>query len=215
MSLAVKICGINSHPALEAAVKHGAAMIGFVFFPKSPRHVSFEAAAALAARVPPGVQRVGLLVDPADDEIAALLQAVPLDILQLHGKEPPERVAAIRTRFGRETMKAIPVAEAADLDAAEAYLPVTERLLFDAKPPKAMKNALPGGNALAFDWPLLAGRKWRRPWMLAGALTAENLKRAVSVSGAPGIDVSSGVESAPGQKDPQRIKAFLEAANAL
>jgi phosphoribosylanthranilate isomerase len=155
------------------------------------------------------------LVDPSDDFLAELVARVPLELLQLQGKETPKRVAEVTERTGKPVMKAISIAEAADIDAAAAYEPVAERLMFDAKPPPTMKNALPGGNALAFDWQLLAGRRFRRPWMLAGGLSTENLKEAVATSGASAVDVSSGVESAPGVKDPEKIRAFLKAARDL
>ncbi len=215
MPLECKICGVRTPEAVAAAAAGGAAWIGLNFYPPSPRAVTPAEAAALAADAPPGLKTVGLFVDPDDDTLAATLAEVGFDLLQLHGGETPERLAAIRARFGLPVMKAIRVAEAADLEAAAAYQPVADRLLFDAKPPKSMKNALPGGNALAFDWRLLAGRRWARPWMLSGGLDASNLAEAVRISGASAVDVSSGVESAPGIKDPARIAAFLAAASGL
>ncbi|MFZ5790141.1 MAG: phosphoribosylanthranilate isomerase [Pseudomonadota bacterium] len=215
MTLEVKICGITSAAALAAAAEGGAALVGFVFYPKSPRHLTHEAAAALARAVPGHILRVGLVVDQSDDAIGALLGAVSLDMLQLHGSESPERAAAIRARFGKPVMKAIAVAEAADLAAADRYVAVADRLLFDGKPPASMPNALPGGNALPFDWRLLKGRDWPKPWMLAGGLTAENLAEAVTLSGARRVDVSSGVEDRPGQKSPAKIKALLDLARTL
>jgi phosphoribosylanthranilate isomerase len=215
MAIETKICGINSPAAVEAAVKGGADLIGLVFYPPSPRAVTPEQAAQLAGRAPPGVTRVGLFVDPDDDQLAATLAKVPLDLLQLHGAETPRRVAEIRARFARPVMKVIKLAKKADLDAVAAYTGLVDRLMFDAKAPKAAKDALPGGNALAFDWQLLAGRHWPKPWLLAGGLTADNLAEAVRTSGAPGVDVSSGVEDAPGRKSPAKIAAFLAAAKAL
>ncbi|GAB5467736.1 MAG: phosphoribosylanthranilate isomerase [Rhodospirillales bacterium] len=215
MALEVKICGLNEPESLAAAVAGGAAMVGFVFFPRSPRNVTPGEAASLARRVPDGVTKVGLLVDPDDDQVAEVLRLVPLDLLQLHGSETPARVAALGQRFDKPIMKVIKVATRADIDAATAYEPVAQRLLFDAKPPSGMKNALPGGNAVAFDWRLLSGRSWSRPWMLAGALEAANLAEAVESSGARAVDVSSGVESAPGRKDPGLIADFLERARSL
>ena len=215
MALDVKICGIKTPDALDAAVSGGAALVGLNFFARSPRSVGFDVAASLARRMPEGVLKVGLFVDPDDAFLEAALARVPLDLLQLHGHEPPARLAALRARFGRPLMKAIPIAGAEDLAAAEAYLPVADRLLFDAKPPKGRADALPGGNAVAFDWRLMAGRSWPRPWLLAGGLTAENLKEAAQVSGARGLDVSSGVETAPGVKDPAKIARFLEIARGL
>lgn len=215
MAIEVKICGINSASALEAAVKGGAALVSFNFYPPSPRALGPDEAAQLAARVPPGVTRVGVFVDPDDDTLAATLARVPLDLLQLHGSETPKRAAEIGARFERPVMKVIKVARAEDLAPAAAYADVVERLLFDAKAPKGRKDALPGGNAVAFDWQLLAGRSWPRPWMLAGGLHADNLAEAVAATGARQVDVSSGVEDAPGVKSPAKIAAFLAAAKAL
>ncbi|HEX9769733.1 MAG TPA: phosphoribosylanthranilate isomerase [Kiloniellales bacterium] len=215
MAIEAKICGINSPAAVEAAVKGGADLIGLNFYPPSPRAVTLEQAAQLAGRVPPGVTRVGLFVDPDDDQLAATLAKVPLDLLQLHGAETPRRVAEIRARFGRPVMKVIKLASKEDLEAATPYLGLVDRLMFDAKTPKSAKTALPGGNAVAFDWQLLAGRRWPRPWLLAGGLTAKNLAEAVGTTGARGVDVSSGVEDAPGRKSPAKIAAFLAAAKAL
>lgn len=215
MALDAKICGLSTSETLEVAVAAGAAYIGLNFYPPSPRAVTLAQAAALAGRVPERVRRVGLVVDADDAFLVELVRQVPLEILQLHGKETPQRVAEIRALTGREVMKVVSVAEAGDLEAVAAFLPVVDRLLFDAKPPASMKGALPGGNALAFDWQLLAGRSWPRPWMLAGGLTAENLAEAVRLTGARTLDVSSGVESAPGRKDPEKIRAFLSAARGL
>ena len=215
MSVEAKICGINSTEAMEAAITGGAALVGLVFYPPSPRALVPAQAARLATAVPPGIARVGLFVDPDDDLLRAVLAEVALDLVQLHGREPPPRVAEIRARFGKPVMKVIKVATAEDLSAAEPYLPVADRLMFDAKPPRHMKDALPGGNALAFDWRVLAGRRWTRPWMLAGGLDAENLAEAVEITGAQAVDVSSGVEDRPGVKSPAKIAAFLERAKAL
>ena len=206
-----KICGINSPEAMTAAVAGGAAFVGLVFFPPSPRALTPAQAAALAALVPDSVCKVGLFVDPDDDTVAAA--APSLDMLQLHGSEPPARAAALRQRFDRPVMKAIKVATAADLDTAGAYRDAVDWLLFDAAPPP--DAAVPGGNARAFDWSLLAGRRWPKPWMLAGGLDATNVAAAVAASGARCVDVSSGVESARGHKDPALITAFLEAVAAL
>jgi phosphoribosylanthranilate isomerase len=215
MALEAKICGLSTAETLDLAVAEGAALVGFNFFPKSPRYVSIPEAAALARRVRPGVRRVAVLVDPTDDFLAELVARVPLELLQLHGHETPQRVAEVAAKTGKPVMKVISIADAADLDAVAAYEPVAERLMLDAKPPPTMKNALPGGNALAFDWQLLAGRRFRRPWLLAGGLNAENLREAVGTSGARAVDVSSGVESEPGRKDPDKIRAFLKAAREL
>ena len=206
----VKICGIKDADSLRAAAEAGADLVGFVFFPASPRAVTPAEAAALSATVTGGPLRVGLFVDPTDEGLAATLAAIPLDILQLHGEETPERCAAIRARFGRPVMKALGIASPADLDALEAYAPSVDRFLLDAKAPPGAP--LPGGNAAPFDWTLTAGRAIPRPWLLAGGLTPDNVAEAIRVSGAPGVDVSSGVEKARGVKDPARIAAFVRAA---
>ncbi|WP_299623164.1 phosphoribosylanthranilate isomerase [Pelagibius sp.] len=215
MSVDVKICGISTPEAMAAAVEGGAAFVGLVFYPPSPRAVTPEQAAALAAPVPAGVTKTGLLVDADDATIESILKAVPLDLLQLHGGESPERIAAVKARFGLPVMKVVKLRQAGDLEAAAPFLDVADRLLFDAKPPAEMKDALPGGNAVAFDWSILAGRTWALPWMLAGGLTAANIDDAVAVTGAPALDISSGVEDAPGVKNPQKIRDFLTAAKAL
>ena len=214
MSVAVKICGLTGEAAVRAAVAGGAAYVGFVFYPPSPRAVSPARAAALCALVPPGVTRVGLFVDSADDEIRAVLDAMPLDLLQFHGRESPERVAIAKARFARSIMKAIAIASPDDVAAAASFEDSADLLLFDAKPPRR-GDALPGGNGLAFDWRLLAGRRWRRPWMLSGGLTAALLPEAVRVSGAGAVDVSSGVERRPGDKDPAKVSEFLRVAGSL
>ena len=214
MSVAAKICGVSSEDAVAAAVAGSARYIGFVFYPPSPRAVDAAAAARLAAAVPSGILRVGLFVDAGEAAIAAVLDHVPLDLLQFHGGESLERVAAARRRFGRPIIKAVAIAGREDLATAERYQDVADLLLFDARPPRR-PEALPGGNGLAFDWQLLAGRSWRCPWMLSGGLTAELLAEAVRVSGAAIVDVSSGVERRPGDKDPDKIRAFLAAARTL
>jgi phosphoribosylanthranilate isomerase len=215
VSVAAKICGINSPNALKAAVAGGAAFLGFVFYPPSPRALTPRAAATLVEKAPSGVPTVGVFVDPDDATLAATLDAVPLGLLQLHGAETPARVAAIKQRFGRPVIKAIKVGGAQDLAAADAFLDVADWLMFDARPPSDRAGALPGGNALAFDWRLIAGRRWKLPWFLSGGLTADNVAEAVAISGARYVDVSSGVESAPGVKDPAKIAAFLAAVRAL
>lgn len=215
MPVAAKICGLKTPEAVAAAVEGGAAMIGFNFYGHSPRCVDPAMAGRLAALVPSSVRKVGLLVDDSDARIAEILAACDLDLLQLHGHETPERVAEIRARFGKPVIKVIPVSDAADLDRAAAYEDVADYLMFDAKPPKSMANALPGGNAISFDWTLLAGRRFRRPWLLAGGLTADNLIEAARISGAPTLDVSSGVEDRPGEKNVSKIKAFLDAARRV
>jgi phosphoribosylanthranilate isomerase len=205
----VKICGLTDPAGLSAAVTAGARYVGFVFFPRSPRNVTLEQARALVLSVPEGVAKVALVVDPKDAALDALLAQVPVDILQLHGHESPARVAALRARHGLPVMKAVGVADASDLPALADYEQVADQILVDAKPPKDAN--LPGGNGLAFDWRLIAGRDWARPWMLAGGLTPDNVAQAVMLTGARQVDVSSGVESAPGVKDAARIAAFISA----
>jgi phosphoribosylanthranilate isomerase len=215
MAVTAKICGLKTPETVAAAVEGGAGLVGFNFYGRSPRCVDPAAVKALGARVPAAVRKVGLLVDESDVRIAEILSRCDLDLLQLHGHETPERVAAIRARFGKEVIKAIPVSEAADLDRAASYESVADYLMFDAKPPKSMANALPGGNALSFDWTLLAGRRFQVPWLLAGGLTPDNLIDAVRISGAPMVDVSSGVEDRPGEKNVSKIKAFLDASKRI
>lgn len=215
MALEVKICGVNTPETAAAVSAAGARLAGLVFYPKSPRAVTPEQAARVAAAIAPGIAKVGLFVDPEDAQIEAVLKAVPLDLLQLHGEETPERVAALKARFGVPVMKVLKIARAADLEQVTAYSGVADRFLFDARPPKDRRDSLPGGNAVAFDWRILAGRRFPMPWMLAGGLKPENLRQAVEISGATAVDASSGVESSPGVKDPEKIRAFLTAARAL
>ena len=207
----VKICGLRTPADVAAASDAGARYVGFVFFPKSPRHLEILDAAALAAAVPFGVCKVALTVNADDALLDALTQAVPLDMLQLHGSESPERVAQVKARYGLPVMKAIGVAERADLAQLDLYSGVADQLLVDAKPPKGADR--PGGNGLAFDWQLLAGRVWRAPWMLAGGLTPDNVAEAIRRTGARQVDVSSGVESSPGVKDATLIHALVQAAH--
>ena len=209
----VKICGVNDAAGFDAAVAAGADLLGFVFYPPSPRAVTPAEAAALSARHRGGPLRVGLFVDPDDALLAEVLAALPLDLIQLHGEERPERCAAIRARFGLPVMKALGVAVPADLAQLAEYAPAVDRFLLDAKPPPGA--TLPGGNAAAFDWSLVAGQPIPRPWLLAGGLTPDNVAQALRASGAAGVDVSSGVERARGVKDPARIAAFVGAARSL
>jgi phosphoribosylanthranilate isomerase len=213
--VAAKICGLKTPETVKAAVDNGAAFVGFNFFRKTPRYVEPEIAGAIGRAMPAGILKTGLFVDDDDARIAAVLAAVPLDLLQLHGSETPERVAAIKARFGVPIMKVIKVRDAADIVRARDYERVADRLLFDAQPPATMKNAMPGGNAVSFDWTLLQGFRSPLPWMLSGGLTAANLVEAVRESGAPAVDVSSGVEDRPGEKNPSKIKAFLELSRSL
>ena len=215
MAVRAKICGVRQPEILRTAVAHGAAAIGLVFFPRSPRNVGAGEAARLAAAAPRETTVVGLFVDPSDETLEGMLETVRLDLLQLHGGESPARVAEIKRRTGRPVMKAIKVADAADLALAGDYAGIADRLLFDAKAPASGGDFMPGGNALSFDWRILGGRDWPSPWMLSGGLTPENVAEAVRASGAPAVDVSSGVEAAPGVKDPARVAAFLAAVAAL
>jgi len=211
MTVRAKICGLNDAVSVRAAVDGGAAFIGLVFYPPSPRAIAPDEAAALAALAPDGVGKVGLFVDAGDPAIDAVLAKVPLDMLQLHGSETPERASALRARTGLKVMKVIKVAGPADLETVPQWYDAADWLMFDARPPKDMKNALPGGNALAFDWLLLKDWEFPLPWMLAGGLKADNVAEAVRLSGARYVDTSSGVEDKPGVKSPERIRAFLKA----
>jgi phosphoribosylanthranilate isomerase len=213
-AIAAKICGLSEPAGVAAAIAGGAAFLCFVFYRPSPRHVEAARVAELCRAVPRGITRVGLFVDADDSAIAAVLDIAPLDLLQLHGSESPERVAAVKHRFARPVMKALAIAGPDDVAAADAYLGVADRLLFDARPPRH-PGALPGGNGLVFDWRLIAGRDWPLPWMLSGGLTAGNVAEGVRLTGAREVDVSSGVESAPGIKDPAKIAAFLAAVRAI
>ena len=215
MALEVKICGISTPESAAAVSKAGARLAGLNFYPRSPRSMTPEQAARVAAALAPGVAKVGLFVDPEDDLIETVMKSVPLDMLQLHGEETPERVAALKARFERPVMKVLKIARKEDLKQVAAYAGVADRFLFDARPPKDRKDALPGGNAVALDWRILAGQRFPKPWMLAGGLKPENLKQAVEISGAKAVDTASGVESAPGVKDPERIRAFMEVARSL
>lgn len=210
MPALIKICGISSVDALDAAIEARADYFGMVFFPPSPRHVDPHAASALAMRAGDRIGRVGLFVDADDNLIAEGVQAGRLDAIQLHGDETPTRVALIKGRFGLPVWKAIPIASEKDIGAAAAYEDVADLLLFDAKTPR--DAALPGGMGLRFDWGLLERWRGRSGWGLAGGLSPTNVAGAIAETSAPLVDTSSGVESAPGVKDPQRIRAFCEAA---
>lgn len=215
MAVKAKICGLNHPAAIAAAVAGGASHVGFVFYPPSPRSIDPLKAASLAAGIPDGIVKVGLFVDASDEDFARTLAEAKLDMLQLHGDETPRRIKDVRRKFGKPVMKALKVASAADIAAADEYLPVVDWLLFDAKPPPDMKGALPGGNAISFDWSLIAGRGWSKPWMLSGGLNERNLADAVRTTGARTVDVSSGVEDSPGKKNPEKIAAFLKLAASL
>ncbi len=209
MDIRVKICGLKEPAHVAAAAEAGAAYVGFVFFEKSPRNVGIEQARDLAVEAPVGVAKVALTVNADDAFLDKLVDTVPLDMLQLHGRESPERVAEVRARFGLPVMKAIGIADAEDVAKIDTYGAVADQLLVDAKPPKHAD--LPGGNGLSFDWRLVNRKYWPRPWMLAGGLTADNVAEAVKMTGARQLDLSSGVESAPGVKDIGMIRAFMKA----
>ena len=210
MDIRVKICGLTRPEDVAAVAAAGAQYAGFVFFEKSPRNVNIETARGLALEAPVGLAKVALVVDADDAELDAIVGSVPLDMLQLHGHESPARVSEVRARYGLPVMKAVGVAEAEDMAQIALYEEVADQLLIDAKPPKGAD--LPGGNGLAFDWRLLSGRKyWRKPWMLAGGLTPQNVRQAVQMTGARQVDVSSGVEAGPGVKDAGRIAEFVAA----
>jgi phosphoribosylanthranilate isomerase len=209
MTLKAKICGISTPEAVRAALDGKAGWLGFVFFPKSPRNLSLEAAVRLAEPARQRAKTVALLVDPSDSQVEEVARILKPDLIQLHGAEAPARARDIGVRAGCGIIKALPVAEASDVDAARAYETVVEHLMFDAKPPK--EAALPGGSGRSFEWGLLDGRRFQKPWFLAGGLDPWNVAEAASISGAPLVDVSSGVERGPGLKDPALITAFLDA----
>jgi len=213
MPVRAKICGVSTPDAIAAAIKGGASHVGFVFFAKSPRHVDIERAAELARLVPGDVGRVGLFVDPDPGFLAMALARVPLEVIQLHGSESPTFAASVVSTHGKEVWKAIPVRTRADLAAGSHYRGAVQRLVYDAKPPKGAE--LPGGNGLRFDWKLLDGHVHSLPWMLSGGLDAANVAEAVGTTTARMVDVSSGVETAPGVKNVDKIAAFLQAVAAL
>jgi phosphoribosylanthranilate isomerase len=210
MSLTVKICGLSTPEALDVALEAGADMVGFVFFPPSPRHLSYDAGRALGAHVRGRAQKVALTVDADEAYLAEVVEALRPDMLQLHGVESTDRVEALRQTFGLPVMKALPVAVKGDLDRVPRYAAVADRLLFDARAPREATR--PGGLGNTFDWHVLENLKLAVPFMLSGGLDAGNVAEALRVTRAPGVDVSSGVERAPGEKDPDKIRAFIRAA---
>jgi phosphoribosylanthranilate isomerase len=210
MALLIKICGLKTEDALDVALDAGADLVGFVFFPPSPRNLDLPAAPALGRRVAGRAGKVALTVDADDLLLAHIVEALEPDLLQLHGEETPARVAAVKARFGLPVMKAIPIESRADLAAAADYATVADRLLFDARPPRDATR--PGGLGTPFDWRLLENFAARVPFMLSGGLGPENVATALSITRAGGVDVSSGVERAPGEKDPDKIRAFIRAA---
>ncbi len=215
MSVLAKICGITDESAMRAAVINGANFVGLVFYPPSPRSLDAMSASRLVSLVPPSITKVGLFVNPINNQLNSVLNDVSLDLIQLHGEETPERCNEIRKIFGLPVMKVIKVSNIYDIEGVSDYYEAVDWLMFDAKAPDSMDNALPGGNALKFDWNLLAGRNWSLPWMLAGGLNAENVGTAVAESGAMIVDVSSGVESSLGEKDPLEIERFMQAVLSL
>ena len=210
--VSVKICGLATVDDVRACADAGANYMGLVFFEKSPRNITIPAARELALAAPMGLAKVALVVNPSDAELDAITATVPLDMLQLHGRETPERVAEVKARYGLPVMKAVGIADGDDLPKLESYFGVADQILVDAKPPKG--GELPGGNGLSFDWRLIAGRRWPCPWMLAGGLTPENVAEAVKMTGAQQVDVSSGVEDAPGQKNAELIQKFVQSSRA-
>lgn len=214
-SVVAKVCGLKDQADIKAAVGGGARYIGLVFYPPSPRAVKPAHAQKLLSFIPVSTLKVGLFVDPTDKFLKDVLNLVPLDILQLHGNEGPHRVQTIKALTGRPVLKAIKIANRADVDGADEYDGLADMLLFDAKVPNNMSDALPGGNGLVFDWDLLANRHWQSPWMLSGGLNTENVGQAVKITGASAVDVSSGVENSPGKKNPVAIKAFLDVVKSL
>ena len=212
MSLLVKICGLSTRETLETALDAGADMVGFVFFPPSPRHISLEMGRELSRQVKRRALKVALTVDADDATLDNIMDALSPDIFQLHGKESVARLRDIKQKFGRPVMKAVPVATASDLAVLPGYAAVADRILFDARAPKDATR--PGGLGAPFDWHLLENLDLKLPYMVSGGLHADNVAEAVRVTGAGGVDVSSGIESAPGVKDPDMIKAFIRAARA-
>jgi phosphoribosylanthranilate isomerase len=210
MSLLVKICGLSTPEALDVALEAGADLVGFVFFPPSPRHLDFDAARALGARAQGRAHKVALSVDADDAFLDAVVEALRPDMLQLHGKEPPARVAELKQRHGLPVMKAVAIEAARDLSAVPAYLHVADRIIFDARPPRDATR--PGGLGRPFDWQLLQALDLGIPFMLSGGLDAANVAEALRITRAQAVDVSSGVERAPGEKDPDKIRAFIRAA---
>jgi phosphoribosylanthranilate isomerase len=215
MTIRAKICGLSTRETVRAAVDAGASHLGFVFFAKSPRNISPKQVAELCADIPPSVIKTGVFVNPEDSQLDRILAAAPLDLLQLHGSESPARVQEIKARFKRPVMKAIALSGSDDMAVARAYESCADMLLFDAKAPTDLTDALPGGNGRAFDWKIIQAAEINLPWMLSGGLNMDNIAEAIAISGAQMIDVSSGVESRPGLKDIAKIKAFMSKVNSL
>jgi len=211
-NIRVKVCGVTEPKGLRASVEAGAAYIGFNFIERSKRFAPLDVARDLAIEIPPGVAKVGLTLDATDAELDAITDAVPLDFLQLHGSESPDRVAAVKARYGLPVIKAVGLADAGDLPRIDLFSQVADQILVDAKPPRS--GDLPGGNGLTFDWRLVADHDWTVPWMLAGGLTADNVAEAIRLTGTRQVDLASGVEAAPGIKSPDLLRAFFAATRA-
>lgn len=214
MNTQVKICGLTTVAAVQAAVKAGAAYLGFVFYPRSPRHMTPAKVSELVKDVPPSIKKVAVCVDITDDEIEVMLTHFRPDYFQLHGKESVARVQEVKKKYGIPVIKAVAVRNGDDIARGMGYEAAADMLLFDAKAPETMTDALPGGNGLVFDWNLLKNREFTVPWMLSGGLNAENVREAVTLSGASIVDVSSSIESRPGIKDPILIQEFIRAATS-
>lgn len=211
MMIETKICGLSTEDTLQAAINAGSRYVGFVFYPPSPRNVDIETAAKLCKSAGENILKVGVFVNPDDEFLSTIIDQVDIDVIQLHGNETIERVQYIRAKYSKLIMKAIAVASVGDINRAREYEKEVDMLLFDAKAPIEMDDALPGGNGLAFDWQLIAGQEWHVPWMLSGGLNPQNVSEAINISGANIVDVSSGVENSPGSKDIIKINAFINA----
>ncbi|MBL4803185.1 MAG: phosphoribosylanthranilate isomerase [Emcibacter sp.] len=209
MTIKVKICGLSTVQSVRAATEAGASHLGFVFFEKSPRNVTPEKVAELAADIPSSILKTGVFVNPDNQQLQRILNIAPLNLIQLHGNESPERVQEIKKYFGLPVMKAIAISDTNDIALAKTYENSADMLLFDAKPTASLKDALPGGNGLSFDWQLIKGTDWQIPWMLSGGLDALNIRQAITISGAEIVDISSGIENQPGEKSIAKIKAFI------
>lgn len=207
----IKICGLSTPKTLQTAIEAGARFIGLVFYPPSPRNVSYDTAFHLARAVPTGVRSIGLFVNPEDEQLERILTGIQLDMVQLHGDESPERIVEIKERFSMPVIKAIRIRDESDLDGVEEYEAVADWLLFDARPENA---TLPGGTGESFDWNILKNREFKKPWMLSGGLKESNVKDALSILKPKAVDISSGVESAPGIKDADKIKSFIKAVRS-
>ena len=215
VEIKAKICGLSTPESVEAAIEAGATYIGFVFYPPSPRNISPEKASELARVAGGGIDKVGVFVNPDDEFLSSVLELVDLNFIQLHGYETVERVQYLQKRFSVKVIKAISVVSIGDISRAREYEKTTDMLLFDAKAPIEMENSLPGGNGIEFDWNLISNSIWQIPWMLSGGLDATNVSQAVKISGAKIVDISSGIENSPGQKDIEKINSFMNALREI